>query len=96
MCGIDLGTKERKGVFPDEVEQGPFLGQGCVWCMKKGWILRMEGRRASLTKDGVYLPEGSPHPDHQDPISRRTAQMSQVQELFHEAAQQVGLCLAGV
>lgn len=51
----------------------------------------MEGRGASLTKDGVCLLEGSAHPDCQDPISRRMAQMSQVQELFHEAAQQVGL-----
>lgn len=56
----------------------------------------MEGRGASLTRDGVYLPEGSFHPDRRDPISKRTARMSPVQELFHEAAQQVGLCGVGV
>ncbi|XP_070099743.1 solute carrier family 12 member 8 isoform X2 [Equus caballus] len=35
--------------------------------------------------------EGSPHPDRQDPISTTMAGMSQVQELFHEAAQQGAL-----
>lgn len=46
---------------------------------------------ASLTEDGVYLPEGLPTQTTRTPVSTRMAQMSQVQELFHEAAQQVGL-----
>lgn len=46
---------------------------------------------ASLTEDGVYLPEGLPTQTTRTPVPTRMAQMSHVQELFHEAAQQVGL-----
>lgn len=46
---------------------------------------------ASLTEDGVYLPEGLPTWTTRTLVPARRAQMSHVQELFHEEAQQVGL-----
>ncbi|XP_059018919.1 solute carrier family 12 member 8 isoform X1 [Mustela lutreola] len=54
-----------------------------------GGFLSLEEHCRVVRGPGVATcSEGSAHPDCQDPISRRMAQMSQVQELFHEAAQQ--------
>jgi hypothetical protein len=63
--------------------------------VEEEWTVRSKGRRSDLTKDGFNFPEGSPHRENQDPTSRRMPQMSSAQELFHEAAQQVGQYLWG-
>lgn len=91
MSGIQGGPKEGGREFLDEVEHG------CCFSLERSLVQKKDGRLgereggASLTKDGVYLPEGLPTQTTGTSVSTRMAQMSQVQELFHEAAQQVGL-----
>nr|XP_044627362.1 solute carrier family 12 member 8 isoform X2 [Equus asinus] len=61
---------------------------GCWW--KHPWVASPCGL-GFLTIWWLNSKEGSPNPDRQDPISTTMAGMSQVQELFHEAAQQGAL-----
>ena len=58
-------------------------------------MIRTEEGGASLTDGVLTFQRTHCTQTTRTPVSRRRAQMSQVQELFHEAAQQVGLGVWG-